>query len=291
MRLLILGGTGDASQLAIKASAIPGIEVILSLAGRTSQPAKINVQTRIGGFGGIEGLVNYLKDNAIALLIDATHPYAAQISSNAATAAQICNIPHLMLVRSPWQPTKQDYWIEVENLQAAADLLPSLAKRVFLTIGKQELSTFAHLKDIWFLMRMIDPPAFDMLIPKGEILLAKGTFSVAEEIELLKKYQIKAIISKNSGGEATYAKIIAARELGLPVVMVKRPVIPESDTEGICVLKKRQRLAARDRDLAKPVRAVPRRSRDRVTDVENALNWLNNKASTRQEVGAAKSFC
>ncbi|AFZ33697.1 precorrin-6A reductase [Stanieria cyanosphaera PCC 7437] len=229
MRVLILGGTGDAFELAVKASTIEGIEVILSLAGRTSQPAKINVQTRIGGFGGIEGLVNYLKNNAIALLIDATHPYAAQISFNAATAAQICNIPYLILVRPPWQPTKQDDWIEVENLQAAADLLPTLAKRVFLTIGKQELSTFAHLQEIWFLMRMIDPPTSDRLIPKGEILLDKGTFAVAEEIKLLKKYQIQAIVSKNSGGEATYAKIIAARELGLPVVMVKRPIIPESD--------------------------------------------------------------
>lgn len=243
MRVLILGGTGDASQLAVKASAIEGIEVILSLAGRTSQPTKINVETRIGGFGGIKGLVNYLKNNAIALIIDATHPYAAQISFNAATAAQICNIPHLILVRPPWQPTKQDYWIEVENLQAAADLLPDLAKRVFLTIGKQELSTFAHLKDIWFLMRMIDPPTSDRLIPKGEILLAKGIFAVAEEIELLKKYQIQAIVSKNSGGEATYAKIIAARELRLPVVMVKRPIIPESD---------------------------------RFTDIESVLQWLNN---------------
>jgi precorrin-6A/cobalt-precorrin-6A reductase len=243
MRILILGGTGNASQLAIKASAIEGIEVIFSLAGRTSQPAKINVETRIGGFGGIEGLVNYLKNNAIALIIDATHPYAAHISFNAATAAQICNIPHLMLVRPAWQPSKQDDWIEVENLQAAANLLPTLAKRVFLTIGKQELSTFAHLQDIWFLMRMIDPPTSNKLIPKGKILLAKGTFAVTEEIELLKKYQIQAIVSKNSGGEATYAKIIAARELRLPVVMVKRPIIPESD---------------------------------RVTNVESVLKWLNN---------------
>jgi precorrin-6A/cobalt-precorrin-6A reductase len=243
MRVLILGGTVDASQLAVKASAIPGIEVIFSLAGRTRQPAKIIVKTRIGGFGGIEGLVTYLKDNAIALLIDATHPYAAQISFNAATAAKLSGIPHLMLVRPAWQPIKGDRWIEVENLKAAAELLPSLAKRVFLTIGKQELSTFAHLQDIWFLMRMIDPPASDRLVPKGEILLARGAFSIADEEELLKKYQIEAIVSKNSGGEATYAKIIAARELGLPVVMVKHPMMPESD---------------------------------RVGDVESALAWLNN---------------
>jgi precorrin-6A/cobalt-precorrin-6A reductase len=242
MRVLILGGTGEASQLAVKASAIPNIEVIFSLAGRTRQPAKINVPTRIGGFDGIEGLVSYLQDNAIDLLIDATHPYAAQISLNAIAATKLFGIPNLMLVRPAWQPTEGDRWMEVENLQAAANLLPGLAKRVFLTIGKQELATFAHLKDIWFLMRSIDPPASKILIPQGKLLLARGAFSVADERELLQKYQIQTIVSKNSGGEATYAKIIAARELSLPVVMVKRPV-PEGN---------------------------------RVTDVESALKWLDN---------------
>jgi precorrin-6A/cobalt-precorrin-6A reductase len=243
MRVLILGGTVDASQLAIQASAIPGIEAIVSLAGRTRQPAKINVETRIGGFGGTEGLVAYLQNKAIALLIDATHPYAAQISFNAVEAAKISGIPHLMLVRPEWQPIEGDRWIEVDDLQAATNLLPGLAKRVFLTIGRQELSTFADLEDIWFLMRMIDPPEANTPIPKGQLLLERGPFSLADERELLQQYQIEAIVSKNSGGEATYAKIIAARELNLPVVMVKRPAIPKSD---------------------------------RVSDVENALKWLKN---------------
>lgn len=227
MRVLILGGTGEASILAVQAAGIAGVEVIFSLAGRTRQPATINLLTRIGGFGGVEGLVNYLQTNAIALLLDATHPYATQISFNAATAAQIGNIPYLRLVRPAWQATKEDRWIEVENLQAAAQVLPALAKRVFLTIGRQELSTFADLQNIWFLMRTIEPPTANLLIPKGEIILAKGTFAVSDERELLQKARIDAIVSKNSGGEATYAKIIAARELGLPVVMVTRPVLPK----------------------------------------------------------------
>jgi precorrin-6A/cobalt-precorrin-6A reductase len=243
MRVLILGGTVDASQLAIQASAIQGIEVIVSLAGRTRQPAKINVETRIGGFGGTSGLVIYLQDKAIALLIDATHPYAAQISFNAVEAAKISGIPHLMLVRPEWQPIECDRWIEVDDLQAARNLLPGLAKRVFLTIGRQELSTFADLKDIWFLMRTIDPPEANTPIPKGQLLMKRGPFSLADERELLDKYQIQAIVSKNSGGEATYAKIIAARELNLPVVMIKRPTIPDSD---------------------------------RVSDLEDALKWLKN---------------
>jgi precorrin-6A/cobalt-precorrin-6A reductase len=243
MRVLILGGTIDASQLAIQASTIEGIEVIVSLAGRTRQPAKINVKTRIGGFGGTSGLVTYLQDNAIALLIDATHPYAAQISFNAVEAAKICGIPHLMLARPEWQPIEGDRWIEVDDLQAARSLLPGLAKRVFLTIGRQELSTFADLENIWFLMRMIDPPEVNTPIPQGQLLLERGPFSLADERELLDKYQIGAIVSKNSGGEATYAKIIAARELNLPVVMVKRPIMPKSD---------------------------------RVSNVEDTLKWLNH---------------
>lgn len=243
MRVLILGGTGDASQLAIAASNLPGIEIISSLAGRTRQPAAIATQARIGGFGGTEGLVAYLQDQAIALLIDATHPFAAQVSFNGATAAKICGIPHLMLIRPAWQPIEGDRWIEVDDLKAAAEILLGLAKRVFLTIGRQELSAFAHLEDIWFLMRMIDSPTSDTPIPKGQLLLERGPFSLANERELFKKYQIEAIVSKNSGGEATYAKIIAARELSLPVVMVKRPPVPESD---------------------------------RVSDIESALKWLQN---------------
>lgn len=227
-RVLILGGTGDSIALATRAAQIPEIEVITSLAGRTQNPGIPIGSLRVGGFGGVAGLVDYLRDRHIQILIDATHPFAAQISSNAATAASTIGIPHLMLVRPTWQKTSGDRWIEVEHNQAAAAALPGLAQRVFLTIGRQELSAFANLEPIWFLMRMIDPPLPAAIASSGEILLERGPFTLADERSLLKKYEIEAIVSKNSGGAATYAKIIAARELSIPVVMVQRPVAPAS---------------------------------------------------------------
>jgi precorrin-6A/cobalt-precorrin-6A reductase len=226
-RLLILGGTGDAKVLAVQAAEIPGLEVISSLAGRTHQPDVPSENIRIGGFGGITGLVDYLHQQQIDLLIDATHPFAAQISWNAAAASETAGIPHLMLVRPAWEQTMGDRWIEVPNNEAAAAVLPNLASRIFLTIGRQELPAFAHLQDLWFLMRMIDPPSLNTAIPPGELLLDRGPFSLDDERSLLQDYQISAIVSKNSGGEATYAKIMAARELNILVVMVQRPAMPD----------------------------------------------------------------
>jgi precorrin-6A/cobalt-precorrin-6A reductase len=228
-RLLILGGTGDSKALAVQAAGIPGLEVISSLAGRTHQPDVPSKNTRIGGFGGIAGLVDYLHQQRIDLLIDATHPFAAQISWNAAAAAKAADIPHLMLVRPAWEQKTGDRWIEVPNNEAAAAALPGLASRIFLTIGRQELSSFAHLQDLWFLMRMIDPPSPDSALPPGKLLLDRGPFSLDDERSLLQTYQISVTVSKNSGGNATYAKIIAARELNIPVVMVQRPAMPDCE--------------------------------------------------------------
>ena len=239
-RLLILGGTGDAAELAAKAANLPGIEVIVSLAGRTRQPKDV-VNIRIGGFGGVAGLSAYLRDEKIDLLIDATHPFAAQISRNAIASAAEVGIGALMLVRPMWQRVIGDNWIEVENIEAAAQKLSDRSKRVFLTIGRQELAAFAHLQDIWFLMRMIDPPQPNTLVPKGLLLYDRGPFTLADERQLLIQHAIDTVVSKNSGGDATYAKIIAARELNIPVVMVQRPAVPQGD---------------------------------RVANVEAALNWL-----------------
>ncbi len=225
-RVLILGGTGNAKELAAKATAIPGVDVITSLAGRTRQPTISSEQTRIGGFGGTAGLKDYLQAEQIDLLIDATHPFAAQISFNAAAAAVEAGVPHLMLIRPAWEAVAGDRWIEVESNAAAAAVLSGLAQRIFLTIGRQELATFAHLQDLWFLMRMIDPPQPDVPVPPGKLLLERGPFSLEEERSLLHQYKIGAIVSKNSGGDATYAKIIAAREFAISVVMVQRPPIP-----------------------------------------------------------------
>ena len=240
-RLLILGGTGEAAKLATQAAQLQGVEVITSLAGRTRRPVTPSGMVRIGGFGGDAGLVDYMRQQHIDLLIDATHPFAAQISFNAATAAQICSLPHLLLVRPAWEPVEGDHWIAVESIAAAVSILPRVAQRVFLTTGRQDLAAFALLTDLWFLMRMVDPPTPDTPVPPGTLVLERGPFALKNERELLQTYAIEAIVSKNSGGEATYAKITAARELALPVVMIQRPPTPGGE---------------------------------QVTDVEAALGWL-----------------
>lgn len=225
-RVLILGGTGDAVRVIAQVTQLPNVSVIASLAGRTAQPnIPDNCQVRLGGFGGVAGLVQFLRDQAIDLIVDATHPFAAQISHNAAMAAIACNLPRILLDRPSWAQRPGDNWIEVADQAAAAAVLPELTERVFLTIGRQELKSFAHLDQLWFLMRMITPP--DPPLPSGEVLLQQGPFSVKDEKLLMQQYQVGAIVSKNSGGSATYAKIIAARELGLPVVMIPRPPLPE----------------------------------------------------------------
>jgi precorrin-6A/cobalt-precorrin-6A reductase len=244
-KLLILGGTGDAHQLAAAAQQISGLTVISSLAGRTQQPILPIGQVRTGGFGGEQGLIDYLREHEIDLVIDATHPFARQISGNVATAVATLKLPFLVLERSAWQQHPDDHWLEVADHQAAAERLPRLGQRIFLTIGRQELGFYAHLQDLWFLMRSIDPPDLPK-IPPGEMLLAKGPFDLKSERELLLKYQIQAIVSKNSGGEATYAKVLAAKELGLPVVMIQRPAIP---------------------------------NRERANTVDQTIKWLKNQLS------------
>ena len=226
-KILILGGTGDAVKLAAKLATIPEIEVISSLAGRTRKPAALVGQVRIGGFGGATGLANYLQENSIDILIDATHPCAGQITCNGAIASQLTNILHLMLVRPQWEKITGDNWIEVESVEVAVQAIPELVKRVFITSGRQQLEPFLQRSHIWYLMRSIDPP--DIELPNSKVLLDRGPFNLEQERKLLQDYQIKAIVSKNSGGSATYAKIVAARELGIPVVMVQRPARPEGE--------------------------------------------------------------
>jgi precorrin-6A/cobalt-precorrin-6A reductase len=228
-RLLILGGTGDAVQLAARAIDLPGLAVITTLAGRTRDPKTVAGTVRVGGFGGEAGLVEYLQTENIDLIVDATHPFAAQISWHVAGAATEVGIPWLMLVRPAWTRSPEDNWIEVERIEAAVAAIPATAQRIFVTIGRQQLAPFASLKDRWCLMRSIDPPDPSIPLPPGKLLLDRGPFSLDGERQLLKDYRIQSIVSKNSGGDATYAKIIAARELGLPVVMVQRPILPEGD--------------------------------------------------------------
>jgi precorrin-6A/cobalt-precorrin-6A reductase len=228
-RLLILGGTGDAVALANQAINLLELTVITSLAGRTSLPKQLVGEVRIGGFGGEAGLIDYLRAEQIDLLIDATHPFAAQISWNAAGAAKQVRIPWLMLIRPAWEKLPQDNWIEVDSVEVSVSMIPTDAQRIFLTIGRQQLAPFASLTDRWCLIRSIDPPDPDIQLPPGELLLDRGPFSLEQELRLLQDYRIDAIVSKNSGGDATYAKILAARELGLPIVMVQRSITPQGE--------------------------------------------------------------
>ncbi|MEJ6486425.1 cobalt-precorrin-6A reductase [Nostoc punctiforme UO1] len=239
MRVLILGGTGDAAELAARVATIQGLDAITSLAGRTREPSVPLGDLRVGGFGGVAGLASYLRVMQIDLLIDATHPFASQISFNAADAANEVGVPRLMLIRPPWEKGSGDRWMEVDSVEAAAASLQNQAHRVFLTVGRQELAAFAHLEEIWFLMRMIDPPVDDALVPPGMVLCDRGPFNLNNERQILIDHKIDTIVSKNSGGDATKPKIIAARELGVKVVMVNRPAIPPgeqvSNVEGALV--------------------------------------------------------
>lgn len=229
-RILLLGGTGDSRALAETLEGHPGVEVITSLAGRTEQPASIPGGLRIGGFGGVEALARYLREEGIDLLVDATHPFAARISENAEAACRQADTPHLALVRPPWQPVPGDNWITVPDAAAAAERLHGLARRVFISVGKQELDAFADLPGIWFLVRMIDAPRDKLPLESYEVVLGRGPFEANGERALFLLHGIQAVVTKNSGGEATYAKIAVARELGLPVVMIERPARRDTET-------------------------------------------------------------
>ena len=229
-KVLILGGTGDAVKLAARLVTIPNLEVISSLAGRTKKPAALVGQVRSGGFGGVQGLVAYLQANFIDYVIDATHPCAGQITNNAAIATQQTNTPYVMLVRPQWERVAGDNWIEVETVAAAAAAIPKSVQRVFITSGRQQLEPFLARSQglrTWYLIRAIDPP--ELTLPHSQLILDRGPFSLESERQLLQQYQIEAIVSKNSGGEATYAKIIAARELRIPIIMVQRPPLPKGE--------------------------------------------------------------
>jgi len=221
--VLILGGTTEAAALARKLAA-EGLSVITSLAGRTRDPAPLPGETRIGGFGGVEGLASYLRDNQIAVLVDATHPFAAQMSANAVVAAAKAGIPRLRLERPAWEPRADDSWIEVADEEAAAAALPSGA-RAFLALGSQHLAPFAKRDDVHFVLRMVDAPQSAPALASHEIVLGLPG-DIESETALLRGRRITHLVCRNSGGEASYAKIIAARDLKIPVIMIRRPAEP-----------------------------------------------------------------
>jgi precorrin-6A/cobalt-precorrin-6A reductase len=232
-KVLILGGTGEALELAKRLAAIPEISVVTSLAGRTRHPTLPPGAVRVGGFGGVEGLVAYLGENTISLLINATHPFAAAISENALAAHKQSGVPLLRLLRPAWRKQADDTWIMAPSIQGAAAICRWLGKRVLLAIGSKDVAAFADLPRAHFLVRMVDFPVTPLPLVSSEVIVAKGPFALADERRLLLERQVDLVIAKNSGGDATFAKIAAARELSIPVVMVERPEIalhPGSET-------------------------------------------------------------
>jgi precorrin-6A/cobalt-precorrin-6A reductase len=232
-KVLILGGTGEALALAQRLSTMPEISVITSLAGRTRDPTLPAGEVRTGGFGGAAGLSAYLKDNAIGLLINATHPFAATMSENALAAHRVSGVPLLRLMRAAWHKEPHDTWIKAPSIKGAAAICRWLGKRVLLSVGSQEVAAFADLPRAHFFVRMVDPPETPLPLVSGEAIIAKGPFALIDERRLLLEREIDLIVTKNSGGDATFAKLAAARELSIPVVMVDRPEIalhPGCDT-------------------------------------------------------------
>jgi len=223
MRVLILGGTTEASGLAHLLAADPRFETTLSLAGRTSKPRTQPVRTRSGGFGGADGLAAWLAQEAIEAVVDATHPYADQISSNAVTACGRLAIPLATLLRPAWRPEPDDQWLKVANAEAAAEALGPEPRRVFLSLGRLELGAFAASPHHHYLARMVDPPEAIVLPRDVRLIFDRGPFDEPAEMALLVNEKIDVLVSKNSGGTATYPKIMAARKLGIPVVMIARP--------------------------------------------------------------------
>ncbi len=222
MRLLILGGTSEASALGRLLADDPRFAPVLSLAGRTVAPVPSPIPRRIGGFGGADGLAAWLGAERIAAVVDATHPFARRMPHNARAAAQRTNIPILRIERPAWTPQRGDWWTIVDSLQETANALGTVPRRVFLTIGRLELAPFLAAPWHRYLIRSVDP--IDALPPGAEAIAARGPFALDDEIELLASRRIEVLVTKNAGGAATRAKLDAARSLGLEVVMVARPL-------------------------------------------------------------------
>lgn len=249
--VLVLGGTTEARHLAqaltgTPADPAPGLSapggppagpwdatrVTTSLAGRVAAPVLPPGESRVGGFGGPDGLAAWITAHGVTHVVDATHPFAERMSFNAARAAELTGVPLLALRRPGWTPGPGDAWTFADSLAGAAAMLPELGgRRVFLTTGRTGLHAFAHLADPWFLVRSVDPPA-GPVPPRLEVLLDRGPFTLDGERELLAGRRIDVLVTKDSGGSATAPKLTAAREAGLPVLVVRRPPTPRGVPEA-----------------------------------------------------------
>jgi len=230
MRLLILGGSSEASALARRLAGDPAFSPLLSLAGRTRNPTLPPIPHRIGGFGGVAGLTDHLRREAVELVIDATHPFAERMSANAEAACHATGVPLAVFTRPPWRPQTGDRWTEFAGAAEAALVIGAAPRRVFLTIGRLQLEAFTAAPQHDYLIRSIDPPEIPLPLPHHRLMLARGPFSLQDELGLMKREAIEVLVTKNSGGEASRAKLDAARELGIEVVLIRPPPRPEART-------------------------------------------------------------
>ncbi|MFK0161429.1 cobalt-precorrin-6A reductase [Rhizobium sp. NPDC090279] len=231
-RILILGGTTEARALAAVLAARADLDVVLSLAGRTADPAPQPVPVRSGGFGGAEGLARYVSDEAIDLVIDATHPFAARISANAAQAAAQCDVTAFALRRPAWTAVEGDDWLSVHSVSQAVAALGAAPLRIFLATGRQEAHQANAAPQHHYWVRSVDPVEPPLTVPHVSYIHSRGPFRLADELDVLQRHGIEVVVAKNSGGDATYAKIEAARHLGIKVIMIER-----TDTAGLPVVE------------------------------------------------------
>lgn len=226
MRVLILGGTGEANWLAAEAAA-RGLDAVYSYAGRTQVPVNQPLPTRIGGFGGADGLADLIRQEEFTHVIDATHPFATEISRNALAACAATATPLLALERKPWIRTADDVWIEVDDVAAAVAALPQARANIFLAIGRQHVAPFAAKPQHAYTLRFIDAADGPLPLPDADLIVSRGPFTLANELETMRSRQIEWVVARNSGGAGARAKIDAARELHLPVIMIRRPQLPD----------------------------------------------------------------
>ena len=226
-RVLILGGTGEAVDLARRLESRSEFGVVTSLAGRTRRPAAVPGRVRTGGFGGVEGMTAYLAAEHVDVVVDATHPYAATISNHAKLSCDVAGVPRVQLWRPAWSPVDGDEWTGVASLDAAADAVADVRLSadgcVFLSTGVRDVRAFSRLREVRFLVRFVDAPRTPPPLAKFELVVDRGPFAIENERALFLEHGVELLVSKNSGGVATYSKLVAARELRVPVVMVDRP--------------------------------------------------------------------
>lgn len=225
-RVLILGGTTEASALAA-ACAARGIAATLSYAGRTASPAGQPVPIRIGGFGGAAGLASHIRDHGFTHLVDATHPFAARISANAIAAAQAAGVSLLALSRPAWRALEGDRWTRVADVAGAVEALAGSPRHVMLALGRMHVDAFAVQPQHRYLLRFVDPPMVAPALPRHDLVIDRGPFTVEEDRRLMVTHGIDIVVAKNAGGKGASAKLDAARVLGLSVIMIDRPALPD----------------------------------------------------------------